>query len=104
MSTPLRLVPQAAQPIKFSCPLCKSVHAAYIFGTSQFRIHRCAGCALTFSEKHFRPFSASTVPSFIPRTDRSERHHASLLAALTGTTINGPVLVVADPADGLVPL
>ena len=51
MSKPLRLVPQAAQPIEFCCPLCGSVHAAYIFGTSQFRIFRCGGCALTFSKK-----------------------------------------------------
>ena len=56
MSQPIRLVQQAAQPIDFSCPLCASVHAAYIFGTSQFRIFRCGGCALTFSDA----FSAGT--------------------------------------------
>ena len=42
MSRPLRLVPQAAQPIEFSCPLCGSVHAAYIFGTSLFRFFAAA--------------------------------------------------------------
>ena len=83
MSRPLRLVPQAAQPIEFCCPLCGSVHAAYIFGTSQFRIFRCGGCALTFSKKATRNNPSVFSPeSQAPKNSRSERDHAGLLASI----------------------
>src|SRR5215210_2389679 len=106
MSRPLRLVPQAAQPIEFCCPLCGSVHAAYIFGTAQFRIFRCGGCALTFSKKSARSMDAPSPAQWSGShgSGRSEEDHASLLEALDAAGIDGPALVVADPEDGLVPL
>jgi len=104
MSRPLRLVPQAAQPIEFACPLCGSVHAAYIFGTSQFRIFRCGGCALTFSKKPTRATDPSSPAQWRAPRGRNERDHAGLLASVDAATIIGPVLVVAGPKDGLIPL
>jgi hypothetical protein len=104
MSRPLRLVPQAAQPIEFCCPLCRSVHAAYIFGTSQFRVFRCAGCALTFSKTSSRrdePFSPVLRTT---NQEQSERRHASLLASIEAAAINAPALVVADQRSELIPL
>ncbi len=103
MSRPLRLVQQAAQPIEFSCPLCESAHAAYIFGTGQFRVFRCGGCALTFSKRVARgndtppPAPAGTIAAI----NRSERDYAGLLAAIDAAGIDGPVLLVARPQDGL---
>lgn len=104
MSKPLRLVQQTAQSIEFCCPLCGSEHAAYNFGTSQFRIFRCGGCALTFSKAS--PRKPADVPNWIgsQRSSRSERDHANLLAALSAAKIDKPILVIADPQDGLVPL
>src|SRR5437763_504840 len=106
MSRPLRLVPQAAQPIEFCCPLCGSVHAAYIFGTDQFRIFRCGGCALTFSKNAARSGDPSSpVRLNAPqKSRRSERDHAGLLAAINAVAIEGPVLVVADAQDDLIKL
>jgi hypothetical protein len=106
MSRPLRLVQQAAQPIEFSCPLCASVHAAYIFGTGQFRIFRCGGCALTFSTKAPRAGEPSAIapPDATGGVTRSERDHAGLLAAIDTATIKGPVLLVARPQDSLIEL
>jgi hypothetical protein len=106
MSRPLRLVPEAAQSIEFSCPLCGSVHAAYIFGKDQFRIYRCAGCALTFSMKPPRRLAVTASPEGAPfqKIERSERHHIGLLAAIDSAAIGGPVLVVADPNDRIVGL
>src|SRR3954470_15668776 len=76
-SRPLRLVQQAAQPIEFSCPLCGSMHAAYIFGTDLFRVFRCGGCALTFSKKAARPANpAPPEPEPPSGKSRSERDHA----------------------------
>ncbi len=105
MSRPLRLVPQAAQPIEFRCPLCATAHAAYIFGTNQFRIFRCGGCGLTFSKMPPRGSDASTLVQTAPGTSsRDERDHASLLASLDAARIDGPVLVVAESQDGLIHL
>src|ERR1041385_2555811 len=105
MSRPLRLVPQAAQPIEFCCPLCRSIHAAYIFGTSQFRIFRCGGCALTFSKKPSRSTDpAAPIQLGVAQRGRSERDHAELLAAIDAATINGPILVVAGAQDDLIGL
>src|SRR6476659_5201608 len=106
MSRPLRLVPQAAQPIEFCCPLCNGVHAAYIFGTGQFRVFRCGGCALTFTRKTAR---GSEPAAFAPTdgigtTNRGERDHASLLAAINAEDIKGPILIVARREDSLVEL
>jgi len=96
------LVPQAAQPIDFCCPLCESVHAAYIFGTAQFRVFRCGGCALTFSKKPARSTDQPAPQASVSRSrTRNERHHESLLAALDASGIKSPVLLVADPQDEL---
>ncbi|MGB9366384.1 MAG: glycosyltransferase [Xanthobacteraceae bacterium] len=106
MSRPLRLVQQVAQPIEFGCPLCGSVHAAYIFGTGQFRIFRCGGCALSFSKKASRAGDPSVPAQLgaIAEVNRSERDHAGLLAAVGAAAINGPVLLVARPQDSLIAL
>src|SRR3954463_2655904 len=93
MSKPLRLVQQAAQPIEFCCPLCGSIHAAYIFGTSRFRIFRCGGCALTFSKKTNRGVEpASPAQWQAGRSSRNERDHAGLLASIDAAAMAGPVL------------
>jgi hypothetical protein len=105
MSRPLRLVPQAAQPIDFCCPLCGNGHAAYIFGTRQFRIFRCGGCALTFSKRLHVSDPLAPVPEGIfGHRSRTERDHFRLLASLDAAMIDGPVLIVADAQDALVPL
>lgn len=100
MSRPLRLVQQAAQPVEFRCPLCAGVHAAYTFGTSEFRIFRCGGCALTFSQ----PKQPALAPLERARRSGDESRHTALLSALEAAAIKGPVLVIADEQDGLVPL
>src|SRR6267378_3557866 len=98
MSRPLRLVQQAAQPVEFCCPLCGGEHAAYIFGTAQFRIFRCGGCALTFSQNPPGPSGAvGPAQSASPPANRDQRQHASLLASLDAAGIKSPVLVLADP-------
>src|SRR5262245_31924736 len=106
MTRPLRLVQQAAQPIDFSCPLCGGVHAAYIFGTGQFRIFRCGGCALTFSKRAPRAPDPSAPAQLdgVGGVNRSERDHAGLLAAIDAAAIRGPVLLVARPQDSLIEL
>ena len=105
MSRPLRLVQQAAQPIDFACPLCGSAHAAYIFGTGQFRIFRCGGCALTFSKQPARS-SDPLAPAVSPTepTYRSEDDHTRLLAAVDAAAVKGPVLLIAQPEDSLIVL
>src|SRR3954467_6122018 len=102
-SRPLRLVQQAAQPIEFSCPLCGGVHAAYIFGTGQFRIFRCAGCALTFGKNVARGTETSRpgASGAVTAANRRERDHAGLLAALDAAAIKGPILLVGGPQDSL---
>ena len=106
MSRPLRLVPQAAQPIEFSCPLCGSVHAAYIFGTGQFRVFRCGGCALTFSKKAAARERVLRIrPNWMRlAVNRSERDHAGLLGRDRCCSHQGPILLVARPQDSLVEL
>ncbi len=106
MSKPLRLVQQAAQAAEFNCPLCAGAHAAYVFGSAQFRIYRCAGCALTFSQRSSRATAgANGAPDRqMRKADRSEAHHQSLIAAVEAAAFAGPVLVVANPATDIVPL
>src|SRR4051812_13723684 len=104
MSRPLRLVQQGAQP--FSCPLCNSIHASYIFGTGQIRIYCCSGCALTFSHKAGREAKESTAneTAIVAPIIRTERDHAGLSAAIKVAGINDPILLVACPEDGLIEL
>lgn len=105
-SRPLRLVQQAAQPIEFSCPLCGGVHAAYMFGTGSFRVFRCAGCALTFSQKAARANEAPPAAELgaVTAANRTERDHAGLLAAIDAAAIKGSILLVGRPQDSLVEL
>jgi SAM-dependent methyltransferase len=107
MAQPIRLVPQTARAIEFSCPLCCSVHAAYVFGTKDLRIYRCGGCGLTFNNA--RGNGGLPEPAVMPNPardpDRDERQHASLIDALKATTISRRrVLLVADPDDELAAL
>src|SRR5439155_23910257 len=100
VSRPLRLVAQAAQSIEFSCPLCAGVHAAYVFGTSKFKIYRCAGCALTFCNNRF-------LSKKLPCPDkaaifRSEEQYGELVSALDTESVKGPILVVTDPGNGII--
>lgn len=106
MRRPHRRLPQAAQSIQFSCPLCSGSHAAYAFGANDIKIYRCADCALTFSGPQFhvpKPVENGAVIT-LPKPVPGEKAHASLIATLEEAQIAGPVLVVADPDDGLVGL
>ena len=106
MAKPIRLVPQTAQAIEFSCPLCHSTHPAYVFGTREFRIFRCAGCGLTFSRRS--PSGAGvvgeSVPELVSKSDRDATHYASFFDALRAASVPSPVMLVADPDDELVAL
>src|SRR5947209_4174354 len=102
MSRPLRLVPQTAQAFEFSCPLCGSEHAAYGFGTTRFRVFRCAGCALTFSKKALQ--STSPTEHNLATSSRTAQDHGTLLAALDALGIKGPLLLVAAAEDDLIGL
>ncbi len=112
MSKPLRLMPQAAHKFKFDCLLCESDRAIFIFAARTFRIFRCAGCALTFSDKLIRKSAHdtpndSTTPKYslaLGTTNRVEKDHASLIAALEEISIAGPVLVLSDTDDEIVRL
>ena len=98
------MVQQAAQSIEFACPLCGNEHAAYNFGTTSFRIFRCGGCALTFSRPLARASASSAPINNEPVRNTRDEDHASLLSALETAHIEKPVLVVADPQDGLAAL
>jgi hypothetical protein len=105
MSKPIRLVPQTAQPIEFTCPLCSNHHAAYVFGTDRFRIYRCAGCSLTFgSDRREVGAPPSDRMPFAAKVVRGDQQHAALIAALEAAAIRGPALVVADRQDSVVRL
>lgn len=102
MSRPLRLIPQFAQSIKFSCPLCGSDHAAYVFGTDQFRIFCCGGCALTFSRPPARATALEAPQSKSPRVFiRNVRQQSTFLAAFNAASVEGPILVLADDQHNL---
>jgi len=102
-SRPVRLIPQTAQPIEFSCPLCGTIHAAYFFSSTRFKVYRCGGCGLTF---------ANPLPPALPvddtaaanRPKRTEEQHKALLAQLPDDVRSGPMLLVADPDDSIVSL
>jgi hypothetical protein len=101
MSRPLRLVQRAAHTAEFDCPLCTGIHAIYIFGSPQFRVYRCAGCALTFSRSSSRVTAVVKGPRL---TARGEVHHRGLIAAVDAGTFAGPVLVIANPIDDVAEL
>jgi SAM-dependent methyltransferase len=97
-SRPIRLIPQTAQPIDFSCPLCGTVHAAYFFGGPSFKVYRCGGCGLTFG----RPIASAVGPVSTNRPQRTEDQHKALISLLTEEVLHGQVLLLADAEDSLV--
>jgi len=99
VSRPIRLIPQTAQPIDFSCPLCATVFAAYYFSSSRFKVYRCGGCGLTFANPLVP--SPADKTAFSRRTDDQHRTLVSLLGDNAG---HGKVLLFADPSDSIVPL
>lgn len=75
------------------------------------RVFRCTGCTLTFSDNVFqkRPGGSSndqpanhTVTLDV--VERTEKDHASLIAALDKFGTDSPVLVLSDVDDGIVRL
>ena len=76
-SRPVRLIPQTAQPIEFSCPLCGTIHAAYYFGSTRFKVYRCGGCGLTFANRT-DPGAAAEDNSVANKPKRTEEQHKAL--------------------------
>ncbi len=101
ISRPIRLIPQTAQPIEFSCPICATVHAAYFFSHSRFKVYRCGGCALTFSNSIVSTVSDETA-SAKPR--RSEDQHKTLMSLLGDRKQRGEVLLFAERDDSILAL
>lgn len=110
MNNALRLASNRGPHTDFSCPLCKGEHANYIFHAREFRIFRCNGCALTFSDRLLqdRPYGTSgnqpaTLANPLARgeTDRKEKDHLGVVEALEEFNITSPVLVLSDDDDEL---
>ena len=102
-SRPVRLIPQTAQPIEFSCPLCGTIHAAYFFSSTRFKVYRCGGCGLTFTNR----LALGSPPddnAAATKPKRTEEQHKALLAQLPDNIRTGQVLLLADPDDSIVPL
>jgi hypothetical protein len=97
-SRPIRLIPQTAQPIDFSCPLCGTVHAAYFFSGPSFKVYRCGGCDLTFGQ----PITSAVAQVPANRPQRSEDQHKVLISLITDELLRGQVLLFADTEDSLV--
>ena len=103
MSKALRLTPHAAPQIDFSCPVCDGSQANYIFSARNFRVFRCTGCALTFSESGARQFSRESAPS-VGVIERVEKDHTTLIEAIEKLSIAETVLVLSDADDEIVRL
>jgi hypothetical protein len=101
-SRPVRLIPQTAQPIEFSCPLCGTIHAAYYFSSTRFKVYRCGGCGLTFANRPVA--SPADENAAINKPKRTEEEHKTLLAQLPDNIRSGEVLLLADRDDSIVPL
>jgi len=99
ISRPIRLIPQTAQPIEFSCPICATVHAAYFFSSSRFKVYRCGGCGLTFANP-----TASTSSDEASKPQRSEDQYKTLISLLGEGRHPGDMLIFADHDDSLLPL
>jgi hypothetical protein len=68
-------------------------------------VFRCAGCALTFSQRLVRGNDRVPPVEFgAAKSTRTERHHESLLASIDAVAIRGPILIVASEQDDLVGL
>src|SRR5215831_6894304 len=97
VSRPIRLIPQTAQPIDFSCPICATVYAAYYFSGSRFRVYRCGGCGLTFANPIGSDFSDEAGLS---KPQRSEDQYKTLMSLL-GDAKPRDVLLFADRDDSI---
>jgi hypothetical protein len=102
-SRPVRLIPQTAQPIEFSCPLCGTIHAAYYFSSTRFEVYRCGGCGLTFANRP-DPGPAAEENAVANKPKRTEEQHKTLVSQLPDGIQTGPVLLLADRNDSLVSL
>src|ERR1700742_772580 len=102
-SRPVRLIPQTAQPIEFSCPLCGTIHAAYYFGSTRFKVYRCGGCGLTFANRTAHG-PAAEDNSVANKPKRTEEQHKTLVAQLPDSIRTGSVLLLADRNDSIVSL
>jgi hypothetical protein len=100
MSRPVRLVPQAANPLDAShvCPLCGNIHAAYVFSKDRVRIYRCGGCALTFRSPDVRAASWPAQPPLI----RADQQYEGILRRIEETRPTGPICLLARVDDPLV--
>jgi Glycosyl transferase family 2/Methyltransferase domain len=103
ISRPVRLIPQTAQPIEFSCPLCGTVHAAYYFSSARFKIYRCGGCGLTFANQ-LAPAASGDETPVANKPKRSEEQHRTLISLLSDDVRSGSLLLFADRADSIVTL
>jgi hypothetical protein len=101
ISRPIRLIPQTAQPIDFSCPLCGTVHAAYYFSHSRFKAYRCGGCGLTFANPIASPSPDDAAAN---KPQRDEEQHRTLMSLLGDGARDRKVLLFADPDDSILPL
>ncbi len=98
MTKPLILAQHPTEATEFYCPLCAETRSIYIFGSSQFRIYRCAGCTLTFGQ--------SSLPSSLPfltaltrrpsSPSQTATEYASIAARLEPSSFPGPVLVFCE--------
>lgn len=111
MNSVSKLTSQRPRQSDFSCPVCDNTRADYIFHARDFRVLRCTGCTLSFSERISENFSnddSSSQPSktddsfFRDVTQRREKDHASLIAALDERVKAGPVLLLSDADDEIV--
>jgi hypothetical protein len=98
ISRPIRLIPQTAQPIDFSCPLCGTVHAAYYFSHSRFKVYRCGGCGLTFANPIASPSSDDTAAN---KPRRDEEQHKTLMSLVGDSARDRKVLLFADRDDSI---
>src|SRR3954466_10333207 len=101
ISRPIRLVPQTAQPIDFSCPICGTAHAAYYFSHSRCKVYRCGGCGLTFANSMA---SSSADDAAASKPQRAEEQHKTLITLLGDGVRDRKVLVFADRDDSIFPL
>jgi rubredoxin len=97
ISRPIRIVPQTAQPIDFSCPLCGTVHAAYFFSHTRCKVYRCGGCGLTFAN----PIPSSSDDAAASKPRRAEEQHRTLICLLGAGARDRKVLLFADPDDSI---
>jgi GT2 family glycosyltransferase len=106
MSSPVRLVPQAAQAYNegFVCPLCSGSNAAYVFATNRTKVYRCGGCALTVGKVSLESSPDRTKIRAFTVRGRTKQHYAGLIDAVESSKVRGPILILTDEKDSVVPL